>query len=230
MRLGAWRSPEQAAQAEQAAALEEARRWPAMESGWERAAFDRSLRTLVCNTCAQEQAWASEGEHRGHWERKHGKECECADERECGEEECAWRAHERRQEAWRGALSWRGVHACYRLAAQWAAVLQAAQAARMGAEGGREAVAALRADLAETLAREADYERQLDMGVIPPGTELAPRNPGVQPWNELSDDEKAFACRLQEAFAAFLDHTDVQLGRLLDALEDAPEEEGWNPA
>ena len=71
--------------------------------------------------------------------------------------------------------------------------------------------------------RQRVYERQLDMGVIPPGTELAPRNPGVQPWDELSSDEKAFACRLQEAFAAFLDHTDVQLGRLLDALEDQGE-------
>ncbi len=67
--------------------------------------------------------------------------------------------------------------------------------------------------------RQRVYERQLEMGVIPPGTELAPRNPGVEAWDDLSDDEKAFACRLQEAFAAFLDHTDAQVGRLLDALE-----------
>ena len=67
--------------------------------------------------------------------------------------------------------------------------------------------------------RQRVYERQLELGVIPPGTELAPRNPGVQPWDDLSADEQAFACRLQEAFAAFLDHTDAQVGRLLDALE-----------
>ncbi|MCP5028884.1 MAG: arylsulfatase [Actinomycetia bacterium] len=67
--------------------------------------------------------------------------------------------------------------------------------------------------------RQRVYERQLEMGVIPAGTELAPRNPGVEPWESLSDDEKAFACRLQEAFAAFLDHTDAQVGRLMDALE-----------
>ena len=67
--------------------------------------------------------------------------------------------------------------------------------------------------------RQRVYERQLELGVIPPGTELAPRNPGVEPWASLSDDEQAFACRLQEAFAAFLDHTDAQLGRFLDALE-----------
>ena len=68
--------------------------------------------------------------------------------------------------------------------------------------------------------RQRVFERQLEMGVIPPGTELAPRNPGVQAWDELSQDEQAFACRLQEAFAAFLDHTDAQVGRLLDALEE----------
>ena len=37
---------------------------------------------------------------------------------------------------------------------------------------------------------------------------------------ELSEREQAFAIKLQEAFAAFLDHTDAQLGRLLDALAD----------
>jgi arylsulfatase len=42
----------------------------------------------------------------------------------------------------------------------------------------------------------------------------------VRPWTELSEREQAFAIKLQEAFAAFLDHTDAQLGRLLDALAD----------
>ena len=52
------------------------------------------------------------------------------------------------------------------------------------------------------------------MGVIPPETKLAPRNPGVKPWSELSVNEQRFAARLQEAFAAMLDHTDAQIGRL----------------
>ena len=62
------------------------------------------------------------------------------------------------------------------------------------------------------------FANQLDMGVIPPGTELAPRNPGVEPWDDLSTNQQALACRLQEAFAAFLDHTDAQIGRLVDDL------------
>ncbi len=67
--------------------------------------------------------------------------------------------------------------------------------------------------------RERVYERQLELGIVPPGTDLAPRNPGVKPWDELSSIEQQFACRLQEAFAAFLDHTDAQVGRFLDSLD-----------
>ncbi len=63
------------------------------------------------------------------------------------------------------------------------------------------------------------FERQKQMGVIPKDTALAPRNPGVRPWEELSANEKAFAARLQEAFAAMLEHTDVQIGRLIDFLK-----------
>jgi arylsulfatase len=66
--------------------------------------------------------------------------------------------------------------------------------------------------------RQRWYQRQLDRGVIPPGTALAPHNPGVRPWAELSANERALAARLQEAFAAFLDHTDDQIGRLVEGL------------
>lgn len=69
------------------------------------------------------------------------------------------------------------------------------------------------------VAREEWFARQKEMGVVPPGTKLAPRNPGVRPWEELSANEKAFAARLQEAFAAMLEHTDRQIGRLVDFLK-----------
>lgn len=69
------------------------------------------------------------------------------------------------------------------------------------------------------IARQRVFERQLELGIVPPGTQLAPRNTGVKPWADLSDDERQLACRLQEAFAAMLDHTDAQIGRLLDELD-----------
>ena len=67
--------------------------------------------------------------------------------------------------------------------------------------------------------RQQWFERQVEMGIIPEGTELAPRNEGVNAWEDLSDDERTLFARFQEAFAAFLDHTDAQIGRLLDTLE-----------
>jgi arylsulfatase len=68
--------------------------------------------------------------------------------------------------------------------------------------------------------RERWYERQLAAGIIAPGTQLAPRNPGVEPWNSLPENQQRLAARLQEAFAAFLDHTDDQIGRLVDGLRN----------
>jgi len=67
-------------------------------------------------------------------------------------------------------------------------------------------------------ARDAWFARQLELGVVPPGTRLAPRNPGVEPWDTLPDAHRRLACRLQEAFAGFLEHTDAQIGRFVDAL------------
>jgi len=67
--------------------------------------------------------------------------------------------------------------------------------------------------------RQKWYEKQLDMGIIPPEAELSPRNRGVEPWDELNEEQKALYAKMQEAFAAFLDHTDDQVGRLVDFLE-----------
>jgi arylsulfatase len=66
--------------------------------------------------------------------------------------------------------------------------------------------------------RDARLARQKSLGIVPPSTELAPRNPGVAAWSALSADERRLFARLQEAYAAFLEHTDVQIGRLLAFL------------
>ena len=68
-------------------------------------------------------------------------------------------------------------------------------------------------------AREEWFRRQREMGIIPTETKLAPRNPGVEPWDSLPDNQRLLALRLQEAFAAFLEHTDAQIGRFIAELE-----------
>jgi arylsulfatase A-like enzyme len=68
--------------------------------------------------------------------------------------------------------------------------------------------------------RERRYRRQLELGVIPEGTQLPPRNDDVVPWDSLTPQAKAAYARFQEVFAGFLEHTDAQIGRLLSTLEE----------
>lgn len=68
-------------------------------------------------------------------------------------------------------------------------------------------------------ARERWHQRQIETGVLPPDTTLAPRNPGVEAWDDLTENQRRLAARMQEAFAAFLTHTDDQIGRLISGLE-----------
>ncbi len=69
--------------------------------------------------------------------------------------------------------------------------------------------------------REQWFARQQEMGIVPQGTQLAPRNRGVEAWEDMSDHARNFALALQEAFAGFLEHTDAQLGRLFSYLESS---------
>ncbi|MCY4060230.1 MAG: sulfatase-like hydrolase/transferase, partial [Gammaproteobacteria bacterium] len=67
--------------------------------------------------------------------------------------------------------------------------------------------------------RQRYFERQVELGIVPPGTRLAPANPGVKPWETLKENERKFVCRLQEAWAGFLEHTDAEIGRLIGHLD-----------
>jgi arylsulfatase len=67
--------------------------------------------------------------------------------------------------------------------------------------------------------RRRRLSSQLSSGVVPAGTELAPPNPGVPPWDSLSEGERRVCARLQEAYAGMLDHADAHLGRLVAFLE-----------
>lgn len=67
--------------------------------------------------------------------------------------------------------------------------------------------------------REQIYRRQLDLGVIPPDTGLTSRPEEIPAWEDYPDRYKPVASRLMEVFAAFLAHTDAQVGRVLDAID-----------
>jgi arylsulfatase A-like enzyme len=67
--------------------------------------------------------------------------------------------------------------------------------------------------------REQRYRRQLELGIIPKGTELPARNPGDAAWDDLSAEEQRVYSRFMEAYAGFLEHTDEQIGRLIEFLK-----------
>jgi arylsulfatase A-like enzyme len=67
--------------------------------------------------------------------------------------------------------------------------------------------------------RARRLEKQKALGIVPPDTALSARNPGVSAWDALDADERKVCARLQETYAAFLSHTDTQIGRLVDYLE-----------
>ena len=67
--------------------------------------------------------------------------------------------------------------------------------------------------------REETLARQLKLGVVPPGTKLAPKPAAIKDWAALSPDEQRLFARQAEVFAAFLDMTDHEVGRLIDAID-----------
>ena len=66
------------------------------------------------------------------------------------------------------------------------------------------------------------FERQKKpCGWIPGRHEACRRVPEEMPaWEDLPEDERAFQERLMEVFAGFMEHTDVQVGKLIDELEN----------
>ncbi len=68
--------------------------------------------------------------------------------------------------------------------------------------------------------REETFARQKQLGVIPQNCQLTERPEEIPAWDSLSADEKRVAARLMEAYAGFADHTDVQVGRIVQALTD----------
>ncbi|WP_211249153.1 arylsulfatase [Nocardioides aequoreus] len=71
--------------------------------------------------------------------------------------------------------------------------------------------------------RERTLARQQQLGIVPEDAELAPWAPGAPHWDELDDDDRRVAERLMEVYAAFAEHTDAQVGRLVEQLRQLGE-------
>jgi arylsulfatase len=68
--------------------------------------------------------------------------------------------------------------------------------------------------------RETTLARQIRQGVVPAGTKLAPKPAAIRDWDDLSADEKRLFARQAEVFAAYLEYTDHEIGRVVEAVEE----------
>ncbi|MBX3442405.1 MAG: arylsulfatase [Planctomyces sp.] len=68
--------------------------------------------------------------------------------------------------------------------------------------------------------RQTTFANQKRLGVIPQGTQLAPKPAAIQDWDSLSSDERRLFARQMEVFAGFGEHADHAVGRLVSAIED----------
>ena len=68
--------------------------------------------------------------------------------------------------------------------------------------------------------RQRVHARQLKMGIIPHGTTLTERDATLEAWEDIPESQRPFQRRLMELFAGYLEHTDAQVGRVIDGLEE----------
>jgi arylsulfatase len=67
--------------------------------------------------------------------------------------------------------------------------------------------------------RERVFARQKQMGWIPADTKLTPRADNMASWDSIPEAQRPFQRRLMEIFAGFVEHVDVQAGRVIDELD-----------
>jgi arylsulfatase A-like enzyme len=68
--------------------------------------------------------------------------------------------------------------------------------------------------------REEIFARQKELGVVPPEAELTDRPDEIPAWGDVDDEMKPVLARQMEVYAAFLEHTDHHIGRLIATLDD----------
>jgi arylsulfatase A-like enzyme len=67
--------------------------------------------------------------------------------------------------------------------------------------------------------REMAFERQRQLGVVPPDARLTPRPDSLPAWDSLPADQRRLAARMMEVMAGFTAHTDAEVGRVIASLD-----------
>ena len=68
--------------------------------------------------------------------------------------------------------------------------------------------------------RETIFARQKKLGVIPKDAELTGRHDEIPGWDDMPAELKPVLARQMEIYAGFLEQTDHEVGRLIDAIGD----------
>ncbi len=67
--------------------------------------------------------------------------------------------------------------------------------------------------------REETLARQKELGLVPANTRLTKRHTGIPAWDSLKPEQKQLYAYMMEIYAGFLEQTDYNIGRVLDAIE-----------
>ncbi|MEB3983030.1 arylsulfatase [Mycobacterium sp. 663a-19] len=68
--------------------------------------------------------------------------------------------------------------------------------------------------------REQIFARQKELGVIPADAELTKRHKEIPAWDDMPAELKPVLARQMEIYAGFMEQTDHEVGRVIDAIDD----------
>jgi arylsulfatase len=75
--------------------------------------------------------------------------------------------------------------------------------------------------------RESTLARQITLGIAPTNAVLTPRPDKIHAWNSstYSDEDRSLMAYMMQIYAAYMAHTDYEIGRVLDAVRELGQEE-----
>ncbi|MFK7736257.1 MAG: arylsulfatase [Pirellulaceae bacterium] len=78
-------------------------------------------------------------------------------------------------------------------------------------------------DVGWDVIRKRRYAKLQKLGLIDDSWQLSERDPKVESWDSLSDEERQFLIPMMEVYAAMVDRLDQNIGRLVDYLDERGE-------